>query len=384
MLDPMQHGSIRARRGQWELRYWTTELDGKGRPIRRQRSRKLADVDDDHRSVKDVEDDAARVLVGVNRNASPNASLTVRDFAEHHFLPFVAGRRRASTAKFYRDLFKNHIVPRVGNVRLRDFRTYHAQQVLDAADLSRASVQRIKTGLTACFGHALRLGFLEEGGNPAREARAEGKRSNTDLPACTLEEIFNMLGHLSEPARTLVAVAAFAGLREAELRGLQMEDYDGAFLYIRRSVWRTSVNETKTPAAEGSVPVIRPLRKMLDEHKQRTGRNTGWMFAGAKKNFSLNLDNLVKRTIRPALGDRWKGWHALRRGLATNLFRLGVPAEVSQIILRHEDVATTQRHYIKLKADAEGLAAMKKLGRLVGQKWGKTKAPKTSKALTPA
>lgn len=375
----MQQGSIRKRRGQWELRYWVVEPGPDGEPTRRQKSKKLADVDDNHRSLKDVEDDAADVLKSVNENKHPHAGLTVKEYADQHFVPFVEGRRRASTVKFYKDLIKNHIGPRVGTIRLRDFRTYHAQQVLDGVQLSRASVQRIKTGLTALLGHAVRTGVLTSG-NPAREAKAEGTRSNPNTPACSLEEIFYMLEALSEPARTVVAIASFAGLREAELRGLEMEDFDGTFIHVRRSVWRTHVNETKTPAAQAVVPVIIPLRKILDEHRRRTGCTTGWMFAGEKKGFTLNLDNLVKRNIRPALNGRWKGWHALRRGLATNLFRLGIPAETAQIILRHEDVATTQRHYIKLTASAEGVAAMKKLGRLVGQMWGKSKKRKSNKS----
>ncbi len=375
----MQQGSIRKRRGQWELRYWAVEPGPDGTPVRRQKSKKLADVDDNHRSVGDVESEAADVLKSVNANTHPDSGLSVKDYAEKYFVPFVAARRRASTVKFYKDLLKNHIGPRVGTIPLRDFRTHHAQLVLDGVDLSRASVQRIKTGLTAILGHAVRTGVLTTG-NPAREARAEGKRSNPNTPASSLEEIFYMLEKLTEPARTVVAIASFAGLREAELRGLEMEDYDGTFIHVRRSVWRTHVNETKTPASQSVVPVIRPLRKILDEHQKRTGRKTGWMFAGEKKGFTLNLDNLVKRTIRPDLEGRWKGWHALRRGLATNLFRLGIPAETAQIILRHEDVATTQRHYIKLTASDEGVAAMKKLGRLVGQKWGKSKRRKLRKA----
>jgi hypothetical protein len=43
----------------------------------------------------------------------------------------------------------------------------------------------------------------------------------------------------------------------------------------------------------------------------------------------------------------WKGWQAYRRGLATNLKRLGVQDTVIEAILRHENLATTQRFYIK-------------------------------------
>jgi integrase len=43
----------------------------------------------------------------------------------------------------------------------------------------------------------------------------------------------------------------------------------------------------------------------------------------------------------------WHGWHAFRRGLATNLNDLGVLDLTIQRILRHSDVTTTRQAYIK-------------------------------------
>jgi integrase len=105
----------------------------------------------------------------------------------------------------------------------------------------------------------------------------------------------------------------------------------------------------------------------------------------ATPGISLNLDNLEKRTIRPILKGTWLGWQALRRGLATSLYHRGVPAETAQTILRHERAETTRKHYIKLQTSAEGLAAMKKLERVVGRKWGENHHRKTKgKELKPA
>jgi integrase len=42
-----------------------------------------------------------------------------------------------------------------------------------------------------------------------------------------------------------------------------------------------------------------------------------------------------------------EGWHAFRRGLATNLHDLGVDDLTIQRILRHGDVTTTRKSYIK-------------------------------------
>ena len=121
--------------------------------------------------------------------------------------------------------------------------------------------------------------------------------------------------------------------------------------------------ETKTHKDEddpGVVPIIKPLRAMLDAIKPQLA--TGWMFPNTIGG-ALDLDNLADRVIKPVLKANcltWKGWHAYRRGLATNLHELGVPDIVIQAILRHEDVRTTQRSYIKTVPETV-TAAMKRL-----------------------
>ena len=45
----------------------------------------------------------------------------------------------------------------------------------------------------------------------------------------------------------------------------------------------------------------------------------------------------------------WHGWHAFRRGLASNLNELGVFDLTIQRILRRANVATTRKSYIKVR-----------------------------------
>jgi integrase len=56
---------------------------------------------------------------------------------------------------------------------------------------------------------------------------------------------------------------------------------------------------------------------------------------------------------------QWHGWHAARRGLGTNLYRLGVPDKVIQAILRHSNVNVTLGYYVKPQAP-DVIAAMDK------------------------
>ena len=142
-------------------------------------------------------------------------------------------------------------------------------------------------------------------------------------------------------------------------------DYSGTELQVRRSVWRTQISETKTEQSTGAVPVIPALRKMLDAHRKSNGAGP-YIFSGEKLHRPLHLDNMMRREIKPVLGDPWHGWHAFRRGLATNLYNLGVKPEVAQVILRHADASTTRKHYIVLESRKQGIAAMRKLERAVG------------------
>jgi len=64
--------------------------------------------------------------------------------------------------------------------------------------------------------------------------------------------------------------------------------------------------------------------------------------------------------------------------LAAVLFGLGVGAEVAQTVLRHANAATTQAHYLMLESKAEGSAALKRLGRIVGQEFEQPSAIKSA------
>jgi integrase len=79
----------------------------------------------------------------------------------------------------------------------------------------------------------------------------------------------------------------------------------------------------------------------------QSGKVSNTVFTDRKGYYAadLPLGDYRMTVVSPVL--EWKGWHAYRCGLATNLHELGVPDKVIQAILRHEDVSTTQRSYIK-------------------------------------
>jgi len=368
----MQKGQIFRKGRSWFVRFWETTLEN-GARTRWRVCKRLAPVDDRYRSGGDVRPLADELLARVNAaNRQPESAMPVVEFIEHTYLPFVRERKRPSTFRGYRDMFEGHVRDRLGTVRLRDFRTVMGEDLLAAiaeeTPLSHASLAHIKSFVSGVFTFARRKGILD-GANPMDGVSIPEGLPSRETYAYSLEEIQRMLAVLPEPARTAVAVAAFTGLRRSEVRGLRWEDFTGDEIRVARTVWGWHIGKPKTRASKAPVPVLPFLSRALAEHQKRS-RHSGYVFA-AGNGAPLNLDNLARRIIRPVLrgtGDEWHGWHAFRRGLATNLHRLKVDDKTIQAILRHSDVSTTQRLYIKT-APADAHAAMAMLERVLGNDW---------------
>jgi integrase len=163
-------------------------------------------------------------------------------------------------------------------------------------------------------------------------------REPGETHAYDLAQVLRILDLLPLLAKSLIATAAFAGLRRGELRGLEWTDYTGTELRINRSMWRSVVSLPKTRTSRDSVPIIPALAEILDAYRRSTGNpELGFVFR-SNDGLPVSLDEVVRRVIRPALeaiGLPWHGWHAFRRGLASNLYAMGAPDKVVQRILRH-------------------------------------------------
>lgn len=249
---------------------------------------------------------------------------------------------------------------------LRNFRTVDGEQLLEQIarddDLSVTTLAHVKSFLSAVFRYARRQGILNFE-NPMRDVVLPKARLGGETYAYSLDEIMKMLDVLAEPASTIVAVAGFAGVREGELRGLLWENYDGKQLSITRSVWRSHVLNPKTKASMVPVPMILQLREKLNHHRVLTDNpRSGPIFPNSVGK-PASLARIAHYVIRPTLEKlnlAWHGWHAFRRGLATNLHRLGVADKVIQAILRHSNVAVTQACYTRT-AGADAIEAMRSL-----------------------
>lgn len=320
---------------------------------------------------------------------------------EDAYFPRAEQDLRPSTLQGYRKLWAV-LEPFCQGLWIRDIRTAHIQIVLDSmartGRFNKLSMKHIKAFLSGVFRLAIQQDYYA-GENPVRESSLPKVRKASETHAHSLEEVLLMIDAVPEPVSTMIATAAFLGVRRGELRGLRWENYhDGEFM-ITESVWNGISSEPKTEKSKAPIPVIPKLAGILGRH--RKAQNTpisGPVFPNGAGN-AADPDSSVRRVILPALDvcghcsktkeehtaeghkyerndvlPKWHGWHAFRRGLASVLYGLGADDLTVQRILRHSKVTVTREHYIKMP-DEKAISAMQKLEDALSDTFVTPKAP---------
>jgi integrase len=386
MRTRTQNGEVYQKGQKWYLRYFDWRVED-GQLIRKRLCKPLGSKDDMTKTqARGIAKDFLETINAAK--LEPETAVTFVDFVEHVYLPRLKQDVRPSTYRGYITVW-NTLKPFCTDLWTRDIRTKHIQCVLDEIArtdrFNKRTLQHIKFFLSGAFGLAIRNDYYI-GGNPVAEAKIPAKvRGAGKTHAHSLEEILVMMDATPEPGRTLIAVAAFTALRRGELWGLRWEDYRNGEIHVSRSIWNGHETDPKTEESKNAVPVISKLAAILAEH--RKGQNnpiSGWIFPNGAGN-AADPNAVLQRIILPALSvcgvcsktkeehataadheyqrnavlPEWHGWHAFRRGVATNLNRLGVPDKIIQRVLRHSNVAVTQASYIKPE-DKDSKAAMEK------------------------
>lgn len=412
-----QTGYIFKARGHWYVRYFEDRtVNGELRHDRV--AKQIGEVTTrGKRPPQKIENEAREIVAAATvTNATPGRVVTLGEFVDRVYFPHIQQHKRPSTLKGYKDIWRNHAKAQGADVWLKDVRTFHVQGWLDAiaapGTLGRNSLKHIKTFLSAVFKLAKQQGYYT-GENPVRDTATSPKAAEPqETYAYELPGIQQMLSVMPEPAATIFAVAAFTGLRRGELQGLRWEDYQDGEVRVSRAIWEGHVSDPKTGRSKGAVPVIKQVADRLEFHRLRNGNpQQGPMFPNTKKQPDgstkpLCLNNVLGRQILPALTrcehcgkasadhaeakhdfkldekfPKWRGWHAARRGLGSNLYALGVPEKVIQQILRHANVSTTTTYYIKT-IPAQVTDAMEKLQEALPESFSGTTAVKQEQEAT--
>lgn len=362
-----QKGYIYRASGCWYVRYRET-INGE----RQQVSKCVCPIEPHQVRLKkappDVREAADRLLAPLNQlEATGSSNMTLDQFVEHHYWPWLKAEREPGTAYNYKLVYNNHFKDQLGPKRLWEVRTATVSQALAETfrqhpGLTKRTLVQHRSIVYSIFKLAISQGYAPAPNPAGRDCLVPGsKNPGKPTEAYDLDTILRILGVVTGQAKAAVAIAGFAGLSRSEIMGLKWSDYSGVQISVRRKVWEGKVGKTKTLAREAPVPVIETLAEILDEYRAELDnpKLDAWMFP-TRNQTPKSLKELYKYQLKKQLAVEnipWHGWHAFRRGIATNLKSLGVDDKIIQGILRHAKLATTTEIYMKNNTVAPELRA---------------------------
>lgn len=282
--------------------------------------------------------------------APPSAGVTFGEAVK----VFLAGKAvtslKPTTRIGYTEILETRLLPRftgrpLAGLGYQDVATLDAELVTEGLSPSRR--RNVQVALRSVLRGAADAGQI--GAMPRLPALPVAGR--TILATLSMEDVERILAAATPAARLALALAAYAGLRAGEIRGLQWGDIDlGAkVLVVRRA---TSKGQTAAPKSghARALPLAAPLVALLTA--SGPGK-AGDLVATAKGRqwgeFGL-LQSIRRAIVKAGVAGHWRV-HDLRHAFVTELFRRGGSGPAVQALAGHSSLLVTQRYAHPDRAD---------------------------------
>jgi integrase len=223
-------------------------------------------------------------------------NITFREFILKYLEDHAKPHLRRTTIAQIESLSRLYIIPNLGGIRLRDLQKKHFISL--NAKLYREKTPSIAYQTTRTIKKILNVAvewdYLPFNPVPKKLIKMPERRDHHIL---SLKQIDHLIDNLSGQDRTIIAVAAYTGLRRSETFGLQWQDVNFTHntLSIERQYVYGEVVPLKTKKSKGTIPMLHRLPQILKEWKNES-KSFLWVFSGKQKG-------------RPLAHESWIGKH---------------------------------------------------------------------------
>ena len=366
-------GSIRKRKdGRWEGRYTVGTDPETGAPLSRNVLGKTqAEVMEKLKSAI-----AQTETIDVTRSEQYTLGEWISTWFEVYSKPHI----RETTANYYKNYIENHIVPKLGNVKLNKLTSIQIQRfyndtrtngripkndkITDFA-LSNRTVRGMHMLLHNCLEQAVRERLIQT--NPTDNCKIPPK-DRKEMKVIPIEKI----GDYLKAAECFGVLPIFylelcSGLRRGELLALLWTDLnvEKRTISITKSMQRINGDlKVRTPKTENSNRTVvipqRAVDLLVCEHERHL--DSEFMFPSPTTGNMYDPDavgRIHKKLLRTANLDSGIRFHDLRHTFSTVMIQNGVDAKTLSNMLGHYSAAFTLDTYTHVTSQMQQTAADK-------------------------
>lgn len=379
-----QRGYVHRQGNAWYVAYREDAIGAEGKIVRVRRNLRVADAKEV--SKREAQRIAREILNRVDQQAQrPLSLVTVADFIVGRFKPDVVWALKHAGQKHYNYILDKHVMPALGDMRLRDVDNDMVQALVKMKIEAGYSVQtavHIRNAISAVFKHA-KLKRAYFGDNPAQGVRMP-EMVRKEAHALSFEMGRELLMLLLPAVRTMALLSMTTSLNVAEMLALRWKRLNltnemivvGAevlkpyCLVVRENCYEGKFGSVKAKSRRRDVPLSRTVVNALLELKAKSKWTSpeDLVFA-SRKGTPLNERNLLRRVLKPAgvkLGIPWLSWHVFRHTHATLGEEIGMALSDRQAQMGHGDVRMTL-HYTHSDLNRRRQAIEAMTDRLIGE-----------------
>jgi len=280
------------------------------------------------------------------------------------------GNLAESTVDSKKTLFKNQILPKLGNVKLAEMTTDHINKFHNDLlsmtclrekdkELSNQTLIKIHKQLSAFLNYCVRKRLITY--NPAGVV-GNFKKQKKEKEYLTYQEFMNLLS-VVDNIRDLfiIQLLFYTGLRVSELLGLSTDSIitteQGTSLNITETYYKNKIRpKAKTDEAmddlfldDITVDTYNTFLEYRKEYNAINKINSKYLFANNKGKCEVIGDravrDMLKKYLKLAGIDKNITPHKLRHSHAALLIYMGKTLEDIKVRLRHKDIRTTSNEY---------------------------------------
>ena len=312
---------------------------------------------------REVKEKAGTIQMQHNMGLELDNDITVSEWANRWLKTYKSGVEY-KTYEMYSGIIKNYVVAILGNMRLKDVKVAHLQDIVNQNSNKSWIVTKFKLTVSQMFEQAALNDLIIK--NPAKGIKLPVILKHSKRRAFTDEEMHNIISlPLDKRTRCFIYLLLYTGARKSEALALTKGDICKETMQVtinKSLVFKSNQSEIKdnpkTQAGVRVIPILKPLRDVLFDYissidtdllfpsqKGHTMTDTGYRRMWAKFVKAMDTSDITA--------------HSFRHNYATILYNAGVDVKAAQSILGHSSISVTMDIYTHLSNQNRDEAASK-------------------------